>query len=133
MRSVSLSDRFPLGKIAANGLKALGWSIASATQARADLRVELLKDAPSPSLSQGEWGTVILLAAAPDRLRISELSLQVQKLAVQAAPARRVNAVAVAQGWEKDVPAVLDWLADADMVTGQIILLSGEPGPAIPL
>lgn len=133
MRSVSLSDRSPLGKIAANGLKALGWSIASATQARADLRVELLKDAPSPSLSQGEWGTVILLAAAPDRLRISELSLQVQKLAVQAAPARRVNAVAVAQGWEKDVPAVLDWLADADMVTGQIILLSGEPGPAIPL
>ncbi|HKX22488.1 MAG TPA: hypothetical protein VJM81_04360 [Rhizorhapis sp.] len=133
MRSVSLSDRSPLGKIAADGLKALGWSLASATQAKADLRLELLKDPLFPVLPQGEWGTIVLLAAAPDRIGISELSLHVQKLAVQAAPAGRVNAVAVAQGWEKDVPAVIDWLAAADMVTGQIILLSGEPGPAIPL
>ena len=132
MKRASLSDiGLPLAKAAADGLRALGWTV-TAGRGAAELRVELVDDLSAAAVARGAWGTVILIATAPDRLGLSELSLHVQKLAVAAAPAVRVNGVAVADGWEGKLADTIDWLGGAGMVTGQMILLSEEPGPAIP-
>lgn len=122
----------PLARAAAEGLCALGWQVETGGgEAGADVRVFAAGSA-LPALVKGDSSPAILIAEAPDRLGLSELSLQVQKLAVAAAPAVRVNGVAVADGWAGNLADTIDWLAGADMVTGQLILLSEEPGPAIP-
>lgn len=132
MKSVSLSeDQSPLARAAADGLRALGWAV-TADQAGAQLRVEFVDDLSAATVGRGDWGSVVFSAAAPDRLGLSELSVHVQKLAVAAAPQVRVNGVAVAEGWQGELASTIDWLAGAEMVTGQMILLSGEPGPTIP-
>lgn len=134
MKRFSLSEADTLlGKAAADGLQALGWILAEASQADAELRVEILEDLAHPSVGKGAWDCAVLVVQAPDRIGLSELSLHLQKLAVEAAPEVRVNGVAVAEGWEKDLAASIDWLAGAAMVTGQLILLSSEPAPSIPL
>ena len=119
----------PLARAAAEGLRALGWQVETGgVQGTADLRVF----AAGPALPAPGRGAVVMIADAPDRLGLSELSLQVRKLAVAAAPQGRVNGVAVSEGWAGTLAETIDWLAGADMVTGQLILLSDEPGPAIP-
>ncbi len=119
----------PLARAAAEGLRALGWQVETGgVQGNADLRVF----AAGPALPAPGRGAVVMIADAPDRLGLSELSLQVRKLAVAAAPQGRVNGVAVSEGWAGTLAETIDWLAGADMVTGQLILLSDEPGPAIP-
>jgi hypothetical protein len=130
MRRAWLSeDRSPLARAAAEGLRALGWQVESGgDEAEADLRVYAAGSAqPAPGR-----GAVVMISDAPDRLGLSELSLQVRKLAVAAAPQGRVNGVAVSEGWAGTLAETIDWLAGADMVTGQLILLSQEPGPTIP-
>ena len=133
MKRAWLSEaQSPLARAAAEGLRALGWQVETGgDEAEADLRVFAAGSA-LPAIGQGEGGSVVLIAEAPDRLGLSELSLHVQKLAVAAAPQVRVNAVAVADGWAGNLADTIDWLAGAEMVTGQLILLSEEPGPAIP-
>jgi len=122
----------PLARAAAEGLRALGWQVETGgVQVNADLRVFAAGPA-LPAFGQGDPSPVVLIAEAPDRLGLSELSLQVRKLAVAAAPQGRVNGVAVSEGWAGTLAETIDWLAGADMVTGQLILLSDEPGPAIP-
>lgn len=122
----------PLARAAAEGLRALGWQVETGgVQGNADLRMFAAGSA-LPALDQGDPSPVVLIAEAPDRLGLSALSLQVRQLAVAAAPLVRVNGVAVAEGWTSTLAGTIDWLAGADMVTGQLILLSEEPGPAIP-
>ena len=133
MKRAWLSEaQSPLARAAAEGLRVLGWQVETGGgQAHADIRVFAAGSA-LPALGQGGRGAVVLIADAPDRLGLSELSLQVQKLAVAAAPQVRVNGVAVSDGWAGQIAETIDWLAGAEMVTGQLILLSEEPGPAIP-
>lgn len=134
MRKVSLSENGGvLEREAAEGLKALGWTLVEGRLSKAELRVIFIKASEQPSLEEGAWGSVVLVTTAPDKPGLSELSLHLQKLAIRAAPESRVNGIAVAQGWEKELAASIDWLAGAAMVTGQLILLSSEPAPSIPL
>lgn len=133
MKRAWLSEvQSPLARAAAEGLRALGWQVETGGgQGNADLRV-FAAGSTLPAFGQGDPSPVVLIAEASDRLGLSELSLQVQKLAVAAAPLVRVNGVAVAEGWADTLAGTIDWLAGADMVTGQMILLSEEPGPMIP-
>lgn len=133
MRRVWLGDtRSPLGKAAAKGLKAFGWRIDTERDA-ADARVIVLKECTAPGAMPEGTGTLIFLAPAGDRLAISALSLSTQRLAVAAAPGVRVGTVVVDQGHEDQIGAAIDWFARAEMVTGQLILLSGAPGRYQPM
>lgn len=133
MKRAWLSDAAsPLGKAAARGLKAQGWQV-DAGRHEAEARIMVLERGGDPCALPDGSGTVILLAPAGDRLALAALSLEAQRLAIAAAPAVRVNAVAVEQGQEDRIGASLDWLAGAEMVTGQLILLSSAPGHSIPL
>lgn len=133
MKRVWLSSpQSPLGKAAAKGLKALGWQVDAEPDA-ADARVLVLQDSGNSCVMPEGASPLIILAPASDRLGLTALSLSAQRLAVAAAPATRVNAVAVEQGKEDQLGATVDWLAGAGMVTGQLILLSSAPGPSIPM
>lgn len=133
MKRAWLSDRqSPLGKAAAKGLKALGWQI-NALRDDADARVLVLQTGDEPCALPEGSGALLLLAPSGNRLALAAFSLAVQKLAVAAAPVKRVNAVAVEAGNEDQIGATLDWLAQAEMVTGQLVLLSSRPAPSIPL
>lgn len=134
MRRAALSEsRSALARAAASGLQALGWTVETAAHvAEADLRVEFVRDLVGPAFAPGQWGAVIFVSEAADRLSLSEMSVAIQKRAIAAAPGLRVNGVAVAKGWSGELAPMLDWLAGAQMVTGQTILLSNDAGPGIP-
>lgn len=131
MKGVWISDvDLPLGRAVADGLRPLGWKQQSAPD-NAALRVLVLRSCDEPCASPAGSGPLVILAPAGDRFALSALSLAVQRQAVAAAPACRVNAVAVEGGFEDQAGGSVDWLAGADMVTGQMILLSDEPGPVL--
>ncbi|MBK5265563.1 MAG: hypothetical protein JJE34_10095 [Alphaproteobacteria bacterium] len=128
-----LSDTHaPLAREAALGLKAMGWTLDGGTDA--DVRVEFL-DAdtlPSANFQAGDReSSVVLVAPATTRLYLSELSLKVQGLAIAQAPARRINAIVVEAAQADRLAFTINWLAGAQMVTGQIILLSDKPAPTL--
>src|SRR3546814_9589938 len=63
------------------------------------------------------------------RSALAALSLHTQQRAVAAAPSQRVNAIAFEAGHTDKLVVTIDWLAKANMVTGQLILLSDQPAP----
>lgn len=133
MKRAALSDaEGPLVKAAADGLTALGWDVSAGNGA--DLRIEFLESSASlfSVAMDGGCASVVLVAPAGGRFDLSGLSLEVQRLAVAAAPMQRVNGIAVESGHDDALAATIDWLAGAAMVTGQLILLSDAPGPSIP-
>ena len=131
MKRVWISD--PGLKLSAlgNDLQALGWQVENDPHG-VDLRIVVIETCGAPCPMPDGSGPVVVVASEGDRLALSSLSLETQKLALAAAPAERVNAVAVETGFEDEAAAMADWLAGAEMVTGQVILLSEQPGPAIP-
>src|SRR3546814_9806836 len=62
-------------------------------------------------------------------MALAALSLHTQQRAVAAAPSQRVNAIAFEAGHTDKLAVTIDWLAKANMVTGQLILLSDQPAP----
>src|SRR3546814_2855681 len=72
---------------------------------------------------------ILLVAPAAGRMALAALSLHTQQRAVAAAPSQRVNAIAFEAGHTDKLAVTIDWLAKANMVTGQLILLSDQPAP----
>lgn len=129
MKRAWLSDPGALlAASAATGLGALGWTLAARAE-DADLLVLFEAEPSAPRV--GECAVFVIPCSGRAALR--GFSLAVQAAAIAAAPARRVNGIVVEAGWEQQLGSTLDWLAGADMVTGQAVLLSGREAPAIPL
>jgi hypothetical protein len=133
MKRAWLSDRqLSLARDVARGLKTMGWAVGD--EVNADIRVEFLSAGALPpadfQAGDGE-GSVVLVAPATTHLYLSELSLKLQGLAMAQAPARRINAIVVESAQADRLALAIDWLAGAAMVTGQIVLLSDKPAPAL--